>query len=466
MNSLKYISLFVVLFSLQSCFTAKTYVRPEQVVDEKYFRSDQISDDTSSIANLDWREIFKDEKLQDYIATALANNLDIRMALQQIEVAAAYVRQGKAGYFPTFNLGADYAMNSPSLNSLSGQNLNERSTLGQYELFGNLSWEADIWGKIRSNDRATRAEFMQTVAAHQAIKSRLVSAVASAYYQLVSLDAQRNITEETIETRKQSIETINALKSSGYVTEVAVKQTEAQLFNAQALLLDIDNNIKLMENTMCVLMGESPHGIDRNALESQTMDTLFSIGVPIQLLSNRPDVLAAENGLISAFELTNVARSNFYPSLRLTAGGGLQSLTFEKLFNVNSLFASIVGSLAQPIFNGRQVRTQYEVRRAQQEAAYLNYKQTILTASKEVSDALYTLQRDKEKIQLKQQEYQAYTQAIEYSEELLNYGLANYLEVLTARQNALNAQLAVTNTAFSRLNAMVQLYRAVGGGWK
>src|SRR5690606_17465570 len=296
--------------------------------------------------------------------------------------------------------------------------------------------------------------------------SNLVANIASNYYRLLALDEQKRITEETIANREESLGTIQLLKDAGNVTEVAVKQTEAQLLNAKSLLLDINNDIKLLENAFSILLGENPHAIERSSLASQEINQELKYGVPIQLLSNRPDVMAAEYALINAFELTNVARSNFYPSLRLSANGGLQSIEFEDLFSANSLFASIVGSLTQPILNGRQIKTQYEVSKAQQEAALLDYKYTVLNASREVSDALYTFQTNDEKIGLKQQEYEAYQQAIEFSEELQVYGMANYLEVLTARENALTAQLAVVNTEFGKLNAMVQLYRALGGGWR
>lgn len=181
-------------------------------------------------------------------------------------------------------------------------------------------------------------------------------------------------------------------------------------------------------------------------------------------MSNRPDVRVAEYGLINAFELTNVARSNFYPSFRLTANGGLQSVDFDQLFNTNSLFATLIGSFTQPLINGRQIRTQHQVSQANQEKAYLNYKKAVLNASKEVSDALYTYESLTEKKGLKQKEYEAYALATEYSEELQNNGMANYLEVLTARENALAAQLSLINTELGQLNALVQLYKAVGGG--
>jgi len=466
MKNNKYIILLVSIFALQSCFVAKDYQRPNDIVNEQYFRTDNIQQDSLSIANLSWKDVFTDQKLSQYIDQALVNNLDVRIALQNIEVANAYLKQGKAAYFPTLNANASYSYSTPSLNSMSGQAMTERDYFDQYDLSASLSWEADIWGKIRSSKRAASATYLQTIAAHQAIKSNLVAGLASTYYQLLAMDEQKRLVLETIANREQSLETIIALKDAGSVTEVAVKQTEAQLISAKSMLLDIENNIKLLENTFSILLGETPQNIERSTLSEQEINVDLNIGVPIQLLSNRPDVMAAEYALINSFELTNAARSSFYPSLRLTANGGLQSLDFDDFFNTNSLFASIVGSLTQPIFNGRQIRTQYEVSKAQQEAALLNYKQSILLASKDVSDALYTYNTNEQKAILKQQEYEAYQEATLYSEELLNYGMANYLEVLTARENALNAQLNVINSNFGKLNAIVQLYKAVGGGWR
>lgn len=466
-KTFQYISLVGIAIFLQSCFAAKEYTREQTVVNEVNYRTDKIPTDSLSMASLSWKEIFTDSYLNQHIDKALTNNLDIRMAMKNMDAAQAYVKQGKAAYFPTINGNASYTHSTQSLNTQFGQFAGgQRQYFNQYELSGSLSWEADIWGKLRSNDRAFTASYMQSVSAHQAVKSNLVAQVASTYYQLLALDEQKRIAEETIANREESVETIKLLKDAGNVTEVAVKQTEAQLLNNKALLLDIENNIKLLENSLSILMGEKPRNIERSTLKDQVITTELKTGVPVQLLTNRPDIMAAEYALINAFELTNVARSNFYPSLRLSANGGIQSIDFEDLFSANSLFASIVGSLTQPILNGRQIRTQYEVRQAQQEHALLNYKKAILNASKEVSDALYTYQTNEEKVVLKQEEFEAYNQAIQYSEELQIYGMANYLEVLTARQNALNAQLAMINTEFGKLNALVQLYRALGGGWR
>lgn len=451
-----------VLISLQSCFVAKDYEQP-QVVKEEYYRTDYIEKDSLNMANVSWTEMFTDPILQDYIEKGLHNNIDIRIALQQIIAAEAYVKQGKAGYLPTLNGSGTFTHQELSKNSQFGSLF---SSVNQYQLSADLSWEADIWGKIRSQKRAFDASYLQSIAAHQAVKTRLIASIATTYYQLLSLDEQIEITEKTIENRENSLETTKALKDAGNLTEVGVKQTEAQLYTAQGILIDLKNQERILENTLSILLGEAPMQIERSDLDEQEITTELNIGVPVQLLRNRPDVIAAEYELINAFQLTNVARSNFYPSLSLSATGGLQALDAGDLFSANSLFATIVGGLAQPILDGRRIRTEYEVSEAQQEQARLEFRRAILTASKEVSDALYSYEAATNKIEVKQKEYEAYGLATEYSEELLNNGLANYLEVLTARENALNSSLDLSNAKYNQLKAVVELYEALGGGWK
>ncbi|MDP2685725.1 MAG: efflux transporter outer membrane subunit [Aequorivita sp.] len=449
-------------FLLVSCFAAKDYERPE-VINEANYRTDNLPQDTLTIATISWKELFTDLSLQAYIEEGLKNNIDIRVALQQMRIAEAYVKQGKASYFPTLNGNAKVTHQEFSQGSQFGAQFSE---LTQYELSGSLSWEADIWGKIRSNDRAFQASYLQSVAAHQAVKSRLIANIASVYYQLLALDEQIRVTEETIETRSKGLETTQALKEAGNVTEVGVKQTEAQLYTAQGILIDLKNQSRLMENTMSILLGSAPQEIARGELENQVISTPLNSGVPAQLLRNRPDVMAAEYNLMNAFELTNAARADFYPSLTLSASGGLQNLELDKLFNVNSLFATIIGGLTQPIFNKRQIRTQYEVSQAQQEQAYLDFRLALITASKEVSDALYSYKAATEKIEINKKEYEAYNLATGYSQELLDNGLANYLEVLTAQENALNSSLNLVNAKYNQLQAVVDLYEALGGGWR
>lgn len=456
--------LALVVLTMQSCFVAKDYTRPDLPETKNLFRTDNLPTDSLSMADVSWKGIFTDPYLQQYIEEGLQNNLDIRKAIQQILAAKAYVKQGKAAYLPNLNAKASMTHQELSKNSQFGSFFN--GSLEQFEVTANLSWEADIWGKIRSNKRAYQAAYLQTVAAHQAVKTQLVAQIASTYYQLLALDKQLKVTQQTILTRKKGIETIQALKDAGQVNQVAVDQNIAQYNNAKTLEIDLKVAIFQAENTLSILLGKTPQHFERSTLGVQTIDTDLKLGVPATLLRNRPDVMAAEYGLIQSFELTNVARSNFYPSLTLTASSGFQSLDIDNLFNANSLFANLVGGLTQPILNGRQIKTKHEVAKAQQEQALLNFKQSILVAGNEVSNALYRYNAEIQKFEFVQNEVKALRQAEENSEELLKNGYANYLDLLTARQSALNAELNVVDNKLQQLLSIVRLYEALGGGWK
>ena len=232
------------------------------------------------------------------------------------------------------------------------------------------------------------------------------------------------------------------------------------------MIVDIDANIAVNENILNVLLGETPKVLERGTIDSQNITTDLAVGVPAQILENRPDVKAAEYALINSFENVNIANASFYPSLTLTASGGLQGIDIDKLFDAHSLFANVVARLAQPILQKRQLKTQKEVALANQEVSLLAYKKSILNASKEVSDALARYKAADEKIPLKQKEAELYEQSVEYSQELLNYGMANYLEVITAQGNSLQAELNLASVKRQRLSSIVDLYRALGGGWK
>lgn len=448
---------------LQSCIATKEYQKPE-VWNNASFNTNEVVKDSMAESVVPWQQIFTDALLQQHIQTALENNLDIRAALENINQAQSYLSQGRMGYMPTFTIGTNYTHSVNSINTQFGRILGQRQRLDQFDITGSLGWEADIWGKITSKKLAAEATYLQTVSAHKAVKTQLIAMVASTYYNLLALDAQKQVALKTIENRNKSLETNKALKDAGRVTEVAVKQTEAQALSAQALLLDIENNIKQQENSLSILKGMFPHAVERASFSDLQLNVNATEGVSIQTLNNRPDVVAAELGFRNAFELTNVAKASFYPTLKLTANGGLQSVEFEKLFDPTSFFASIVAGIAQPVLNGRQIRTQYEISLSNQEKAFLNYKQTVLNASKEISDALYAIDINKKKLVLKQQEAEAYSTAVNYSQELLNNGMASYLEVLTATESELNAQLNIITTQYNLWNANIQLYKAMGGG--
>ncbi|OIQ17766.1 efflux transporter outer membrane subunit [Lacinutrix sp. MedPE-SW] len=457
--------ILVVALTLQSCFVAQDYVRPDLNAEtEALYRTDNLPTDSVSIADVSWKNLFTDQYLQQYIEEGLQNNMDVRIALQQILAAQAYAKQGKAGYLPSVNVGANYTRQEFSENSQFGSIFS--GGLDTYDITANLSWEADIWGKIRSNKRATQAAYLQSVAGHQAVKTQLVSSIANTYYNLLALDAQLEVTKQTIITRDSSVTTIKALKDAGQVTQVAVDQNIAQYNSAKALQVDIEVAIFKTENTLSILLGKTPQTFERSSLDIQNIDQDIVLGVPATLLSNRPDVMAAEYGLINSFELTNVARSNFYPSLTLTASGGFQSLELDKLLNANSLFATIISGLTQPIFNQRKIKTQKEVALAQQEQALLEFKKTLLVAGSEVSNALYTYKAETKKFEFRKNEVEALRTAEANSNELLKNGYANYLDLLTARESALNAELNIIDSQLQQLVSIVDLYEALGGGWR
>ncbi|MDX1317500.1 MAG: efflux transporter outer membrane subunit [Xanthomarina gelatinilytica] len=466
MNSIINKTLIVVVMAttLQSCFVAKEYSRPELEETEHLYRTDNLPQDSLSMADVSWKDMFTDQYLKQYIEEGLQNNLDIRVAIQQMAAAEAYMKQGKAGYLPSINAQASMTHQELSKNSQFGSFFN--GSIEQFELTGNLSWEADIWGKIRSTKRAGEASYLQSVAAHQAVKTQLVSSIATVYYQLLALDAQLEVTKQTITARENSVTTIQALKEAGQVNQVAVDGNIAQYNNAKALLVDIEVAIFKTENSLNLLLGRSSQNIERTLLDNQSLETEIKLGVPATLLRNRPDVMASEYALINAFEMTNVARSNFYPSLTITASGGFQSLELDELLSANSLFANIIGGLAQPIFNKRAIKTQHEVALAQQEQALLGFKKSLLVAGNEVSNALYDYDAQTEKFEFRKKEVEALRQAEANSEELLVNGYATYLDLLTARQNALSAELNLINNKLNQLLSIVNLYEALGGGWK
>lgn len=448
----------------QACFVAREYNRPELEEVPNLYRTDMLPADSASVATLSWRDIFSDTLLTSYIEEGLENNLDIRIAIQRLAAAESYMKQGKAGYLPSLDLRASMTHQELAANSQFGSFFD--GAIQQFELSGSFSWEADIWGKIRSSRRAALAAYLGQQATHRAVKTQLIASIASNYYELLALDEQHAITQQTIENREKSLETIKALKVAGNLTQVAVDQAAAQLYNSEALLVDLEVRIFNLENALSFLLGRPGGKLPRSSLSGQIPPGEPGLGVPVALLRNRPDVMASEFGLINAFELTNVARSQFYPSFTLTGTSGFQSLELEQWIDGGSLFANLVASLTQPIFNRRQIRTEFEVARAQQEESLLAFKRTLLLAGQEVSNALYAYQAETRKYTFRQQEVEALRRAEMNSEALLQNGFGTFLDLLTARQNALNAELNAIDNRQQQFQAIIELYRALGGGWQ
>ena len=452
-----------VALTLTACAGRKAYERPN-VVNEKLFRTDNIPTDSLGSANVSWRNIFTDATLQGHINKALSNNLDVRVAMQNVASAQAYLKQSKAAQLPTLSVGANYTRSTNSINAMGG--MGERTYNNLWDITGSASWETDIWGKLSAQRRASYASYLATVEAQKAVQSEVVATLATAYYQLLMLDEQKKVLEQTIDFRQKSLETTKSLKEAGSTTEVATKQIEALVYNAQAQLVTIGNSIWALENTICVLLGEEPHTIERTTLAEQQFPTEFKQGYAAKLLQNRPDVARAELSLRNAFELTQVARAAFYPTLTLSARGGISSTELDTWISAKSIFANFVAGLAQPILNRRQIRTQYEVQQIAQETALLNFKKAVLSAGKEVSDAMQNFSTQTEFIELKTKEMKAYQEATDYSKQLFDSGMVNYLEVITAEVNRLNAELSVANAQFTRMQYGIALYKALGGGWR
>lgn len=368
---------------------------------------------------------------------------------------------------PSLSAGASASYNEQSDNSSSfgGSAGTSIPASDRYSLSMSSSWELDIWGKLTSVKRASYAALLQAEATRRAVQTRLIAQVANAYYRLLALDEQLEITQETVKNRRQDVEAIRNLKESGLVTGVSLQQSIANRYAAEVTIPELRQQITEQEHALSILLGRSPGSIERNSLEEQSPIDSLATGVPVELLRNRPDIIAAEQSFRSAFELTNNARAQFYPSLQLTAEGGYQSLQTDDLFQPGSIFYNLIAGITQPIFNRGQNRAELKRSKAQQEQAKLELRSTVINASSEVSNALSSFKNAEEKRELSAKQLEALESAVAYSRELLQYGEANYTEVLTAQQNYLSAQLADINNTLQQLTAGVDLYRALGGGW-
>jgi multidrug efflux system outer membrane protein len=465
-SSKKYILVVTTAALLSACSVTKKYERPTTLSTDKLYR-DEAAADSTTMADMPWQSVFKDEKLNALIQKGLDQNLNLKNAIENIVQARASLRQSKLAYYPTLNLDANATHTKQSeagLNFPAGININTLTTT--YKLGLSTSWEADIWGKLSSSKRAALATYMASDAAKQAVQTQLISDIANNYFRLLAYDKQLKITQETLESRIKNVETIKELKEGAIVTGAAVVQSEANQHAAEVLIPDLKQSIRETENAINILLGQAPGPIDRSELGSQIIPENLAIGMPSQLLENRPDVRQAEFNFRTAFEMTNMAKTYFYPSLTLTASGGFSNLELKDFFS-NSVFYSILGGLTQPLFNQGINKMRLTTTQSQQLQAYNNFQQSLLTAGQEVSNALYTYQMAVEKEDSRTKQIEALVKAVDFTKQLLEYSSAtNYTDVLTSEQNLLAAQLSGVNDNLQKLQAVVDLYRALGGGWK
>lgn len=467
------------LLLLASCVTKK-YQQPGLAVEGQLYRdtvavSTTPADtavamaDTFSIASLGYTQLFADTILQNLIAEGIQENLNLKVAVQRINAAYASLQQSKAAFWPSLSGGANVSRNKQSIAAL---NLPPDFigtfplTTMNYQLSLSTSWEADIWGKLKSAKKAALASWMQTDAAKRAVQTQVVANIAGYYYQLLSLDEQLKITEQTLSNRIDDVATMKLLKENAVVTGAAVVQSEANQYAAEVLIPDIKRNIRETENALSLLLARTPGSIRRSSMNEQVPYQDLQTGISSLLLKNRPDVQQAEFAFRAAFENTNVARTYFYPQLTLTAQGGVSSLQLKDLFTM-SVFYNIVAGLTQPIFNKGLNKARLSIAKAQQQEAFYGYQQTLLNAGEEVSNALYTYQTALEKQASRTHQVDALEKAVDYTKALLQYSSAtNYTDVLTSEQSLLLAQLNSVNDKLQQLQAVVELYRALGGGWQ
>ncbi|MFH7018379.1 efflux transporter outer membrane subunit [Flavobacterium sp. FlaQc-47] len=464
-SSNKYILMVVAAVLLSACVTKK-YERPAAVSTDKLYR-DQASADSTTMANMPWQTVFKDDRLKALIQKGLDQNLNLKNAIENIVQARASLRQTKLAYYPTLNADANVTRTKQSeagLNFPAGININTLTTT--YKLGLSTSWEADIWGKLSSSKRAALATYLSTDAAKQAVQTQLISDIANNYFLLLAYDKQLEITKSTLESRIKNVEVIKALKEGAIVTGASVVQSEANQHAAEVLIPDLKRNIRETENALNILLGQPSGPVERGTLGDQVIPEKLEIGLPAQLLENRPDVRQAEFDFRTAFETTNMAKTYFYPSLTLTASGGFSNLQLTDFFT-NSVFYSLIGGLTQPLFNQGLNKARLTSAQSRQMQAMNNFQQSLLVAGQEVSNALYAYEMAVEKQDSREKQIEALTKAVDFTQQLLEYSSAtNYTDVLTSEQNLLAAQLSGINDNLQKLQAVVDLYRALGGGWK
>ena len=444
---------------LNSCHIYKSYDRPDEITTagiyrDPYLPNDTLSADTANMGNLPWQEVFTDPQLQVLIEHGLENNTDLQTANLRVEEAKAMLLSARLAYLPSLNLAPQ-----GTLTSFDGGDWSKT-----YQLPATASWEIDLFGRLLNSSRSAKASLMQSEAYQQAIRSQLIANIANTYYTLLMLDKQLAITEETSKVWKENVRAMIALKEVGLTNEASVAQSKANSHQVEASLADLRRQVRETENALAVMLGEAPHAIERGALERQVLPEELHAGIPIEMLANRPDVRSAEMQLAVAYYATNQARSAFYPQIILNGSAGWTNNFGSAIINPGKVLLSAVGSLTQPIFNKGTNIARLKVTKAQQEEAALNFQQTILNAGKEVSNALYLYETASTKMVERKGQVESAQNAVTYTQALFHSGSSSYLEILTAQQSLLSAQLSEVSDTFLRMQAVVSLYQALGGG--
>lgn len=458
------------LLSLSSCGIYTKY-QPETSVPDKLFGDSvmeksiieyqsnaQNQTDSTSLGLMDWRKLFKDPLLQQYIERALSQNTDYQQAMLRVEESRATLKAAKLAFLPSFAI-------SPQggVSSFDGGKASQT-----YSVPLNMSWEIDIFGRMRNAKEQSKALYAKSQDYKQAVRTQLIANLSNVYYTLISLDLQLSLSVKTEEAWRETLTTARALMKAGRYDEAGVAQMEAALQSVHTGVLDLQNQIVQTENSMAMILGETPRHYERsNDFLVSSTDNIFtnhSIGVPLQLLSSRPDVRQAERSIESAFYGVNQARSAFYPSLTLSGSVGWTNSAGMMIVNPGKVLASAMASLVAPVFTRGQNEAQLKIAKAQQEEAKLAFTQTLLNAGKEVNDALTAYQTSVKKEQTIASQIVSLEKALRSTTLLMEHGTNTYLEVLTARQSLLSAQLTESANKLAKTQTIINLYQALGGG--
>lgn len=441
------------------CGIYKKYERPEGIVTDGLYGDKFQTEDTASIADLGWRELFSDPLLQGLIDSALVRNTDLRTAALRVKQAQTALKIARLSYIPSFNFAPEGAVsgfdNFNTVNTGAGWT---------YTVPVVASWELDVFGKKTNAKRQAQASADMACDYEQAVRTGLIAGVATQYYTLLMLDEQLRIASSTVDKFEESVRVMKAMVSAGMGNEVAVAQLEGAMFEVKAAVEDIKKAIDELENSLCMTLCQVPRAIERGQLSQASFPVELKTGVPVALLSRRPDVRAAENSLASAYYAVNIARADLYPSLSLSGVAGWTNNLGGVVMNPSGLLLNAAASLFQPIFNAGAMRGKVKIARADRQAAELAFQQTVLNAGAEVNNALTQYQTALAKEEWRTAQVESLSRAVSKTEKLMQYTSTTYLEVLTAQQSLLQAQTAQAQDTYEKISAVISLYRALGGG--
>ncbi|HVY73879.1 MAG TPA: efflux transporter outer membrane subunit [Puia sp.] len=461
---------FFLLMGLAACRMGRNYQRPEVPLPDR-FSQQQTGADSSSMADINWKDFFTDPELQQLIDSGLRRNYDFQIALKNIGIAQQQVKQSKLLWFPQVDAQVAAAIDRPSDNSLNG--LSTSSFLGKsyvedYTAGLNISWEIDVWGKFSRQKESAAAQYLQSFEGAKAVQTRLVADISQGWFNLLALDQQLTVTKENLDLNTRFEQVTRLLYDAGEVTYLAVQQAVTQKQATASLIPQLEQSIAIQENALQLLTGSLPGSLQRQAqLTDEHFSDTLTTGLPIALLSHRPDVRASEMALVAANAQVGIEQANMYPAINLTAGVGLESFKASNWFNIpGSLFGLAAGTILQPVFRRGELKARYETAKIEREQAVLRFRQSVLTATTEVSNALVQIDKLKEQEVIVRAETDTLKSSVANANYLFQADMANYLEVITAQRNALLAQLDLAAVQRQQLSAMVELYRALGGGWK